>query len=247
MIVDDLDHLKREVARIKWYHQIDLRNGIVTPGIDNSMRKLRRLHLPECLEGKTILDIGAWNGFFSFEAERRGAKRVLATDHFCWNGEGWGTKEGFELARRVLDSRVEDLEIDVLDLSPDRVGTFDIVLFLGVLYHMRHPLLALEKVASVTKECAIIETVSDFVWCRRPVIPFYLNDELNRDPTNWCAPNPPGVVALLMAAGFKEVKIMAGVRSFPFRLAKAIYYRLKYRAPFYDHIRTDRIAVHAWK
>jgi hypothetical protein len=50
----------------------------------------------------------AWDGFFSFEAERRGAQRVLATDSFCWDVGGWGTKAGFELARRALGSKVED-------------------------------------------------------------------------------------------------------------------------------------------
>jgi len=104
--------------------------------------------MPENLAGKTVLDVGAWDGFFSFESERRRAERVLATDSFCWSGEG-GTKAGFELARKVLNSKVEDVEMDVLDLSPENIGTFDIVLFLGVLYHMRRPLLALERPGEV--------------------------------------------------------------------------------------------------
>ena len=79
----------------------------------------------------TVLDIGSWDGFFAFEAERRGASRVLATDSFCWNGDGWGTKDG-SIARKVFNSKVEDLEIDVLELSPEKVGTFDLVLCLGV-------------------------------------------------------------------------------------------------------------------
>lgn len=246
-MVTETESLRSEVDRLKWYHQIDLGGGVITPGVDNSAKKLRRSGLPERLDGKTVLDIGAWDGFFSFEAERRGAKRVLATDSFSWDGGGWGSKAGFELARRTLHSKVEDLNIDVLDLSPAKVGTFDIVFFLGVLYHMRHPLLALEKVASVTKERAIIETVCDFLWCRRPVIPFYLGDELYSDQTNWCAPNPSGVVALLKAAGFRRVEIVAKVRSFPFRVAKAAYYKVKWKVPFFAHARTDRIAVHAWK
>ena len=74
-----------------------------------------------------------------------------------------GTKAGFELARKALDSKVEDLSIDVLDLSPERIGKFDLVLILGVLYHMRHPLLALERVASVTKDQLVLETHVDFL------------------------------------------------------------------------------------
>src|SRR5713101_1737289 len=150
--------LRRQVDQIKWWHSIDLGNGIITPGRVDNLGTLRRIGMPGRLDGKTVLDVGAWDGFFSFEAERRGAERVLATDSFVWRG-GWPTgKAGFELARRALNSRVEDMEIDVLELSPERVGTFDIVLFLGVLYHMRHPLLALERVASVTRELLIVET-----------------------------------------------------------------------------------------
>ena len=52
-----------------------------------------------------MLDIGAWDGALSFEAERRGASRVLATDSFCWSGEGWGTKDGFEFARKAIGSQ----------------------------------------------------------------------------------------------------------------------------------------------
>ena len=73
----------------------------------------------------TVLDIGAWDGFFSFECERRGASRVVAADYYSWHDAGWGTKAGFQLAREALQSRVEDVDIDVMDLSPERIGTFD--------------------------------------------------------------------------------------------------------------------------
>jgi tRNA (mo5U34)-methyltransferase len=135
----DDDRVRAEIAGVNWYHRIDLGGGIVTPGVDQTESRLRPLRIPQDLSGKTVLDIGAWDGFFSFEAERRGAKRVLATDSYSWGGGGWGTKDGFETARRILGSAVEELQIDVMDLSPDRVGTFDVVLFIGVLYHLRHP------------------------------------------------------------------------------------------------------------
>ena len=75
---------------INWFHSIPLDDGTVTPGLDSSMDKLEQVCLPKDLSGKTVLDIGAWDGFFSFQAEKAGAKRVLATDHFCWSGPGWG-------------------------------------------------------------------------------------------------------------------------------------------------------------
>ena len=114
--------------------------------------RLDVLQIPRDLSGRSVLDVGAWDGFFSFEAERRGAARVVAADCFAWQGENWSDKSGFELARRALNSGVEDVDIDVMDLGPHQVGTFDLVLFLGVLYHMRHPLLALERLASVTRD-----------------------------------------------------------------------------------------------
>ncbi len=139
-----------------------------------------------------MLDIGAWDGFFSFEAERRGAARVVAADYYSWHGGGWGSKAGFELARTALGSKVEDVDIDVMDLSPERVGVFDVVFFLGVLYHLRHPLLALERIASVTRKMLMLETVVDMVGIDRPAAAFYAGRELNNDPTNWWAPERPG-------------------------------------------------------
>jgi tRNA (mo5U34)-methyltransferase len=243
----DVEDLKRRVNSIRWYHRIDLGNGIVTPGIDNSQKKLARIRMPQKLHGKTVLDIGAWDGFFSFEAERRGAERVLATDSFVWSGESWADKRGFDLAKRQLGSRVEERTVDALDIRPQDVGTYDVVLFLGVLYHMRHPLLALERLASVTRELAIIETVVDMISVRRPAIAFYGGDELARDHTNWCAPNPAALLAMLRAVGFRRVEFVAGTRSLPFRAAKAAVYRYRHGHQFWSGVRADRVAVHAWK
>jgi tRNA (mo5U34)-methyltransferase len=206
---EQLESLRREVAGTKWWHTIDLGHGIVTPGIDPTPARLREIQIPDDLTGLTVLDVGAWDGFFSFEAERRGARRVLATDSFCWAQGGWGTKAGFELARRALGSRVEDLDIDPLELSPARIGTFDLVLFLGVLYHMRHPLLALERVFSVTHGQLILQTQVDLSAIERPALAFYQGTDLNNDPTNWFGPNPAAVVAMLHSAGFADVKIIS--------------------------------------
>lgn len=205
----NLETLKREVAAITWWHTIDLGKGIVTPGLDPTPARLPEIRLPEDLAGLSVLDVGAWDGFFSFEAERRGAKRVLATDSFCWGQGGWGTKAGFELARRALRSKVEDSDIDPLELSPEKIGTFDLVLCLGVLYHMRHPLLALERVASVTRRRLILQTQVDLAGLTRPAIAFYQGSELHNDPTNWCGPNPAAVVAMLRTVGFGNVEVVS--------------------------------------
>ncbi len=183
----DVGELKDEVDRITWFHSIDLGNGIVTPGVDRSARRLKGIHMPASLAGKSVLDVGTFDGFYAFEAERRGGK-VVATDTAVWRNPDIG-RHGFDLARRVLGSSVEDREVDVHDLSPETVGVFDLVLFLGVLYHLPNPLLALERVASVTGHHLIMETAVDLLFARRPAAAFYPTDELSYDTSNWWGPN----------------------------------------------------------
>ena len=240
------DDLRTAVASIQWYHHIDLGHGIVTPGRSPNLRTLQRLGLPDRLDGLTVLDIGAWDGFFSFEAERRGARRVLATDWFCWGGPGWGTKQGFELARRTLRSRVEDREIDVDDLTPNTVGVFDLVLFLGVLYHVKDPMRALERVFTVTGRQLILETHVDLLHIRRPACAFYPGDELDRDPTNWFGPNVSALVAMLRAVGFPRVEVVSRY-ALPERLARALMWRWQGRGKFFRTLNQGRVVVHAWR
>lgn len=211
--------LRDQVDAIDWFHTIKLAPGLTTPGSDPTQDRLDILRIPPSLAGKTVLDIGAWDGFFSFECERRGAARVLAADSFAWNGDNWSNKAGFELARRVIGSKVEDVELDVMDLSPERIGQFDLVLFLGVLYHMRHPLLALERAASVTADQLIVETHIDLTWTRRPAMAFYPGTEVGWDPTNWWGPNPEAAIAMLHTVGFTDVRIVTP-DSWPYRLAR---------------------------
>ncbi|MPZ23628.1 MAG: DUF1698 domain-containing protein [Dehalococcoidia bacterium] len=202
----DNDELARQVASMNWFHQIDLGNGLITPGADDSRGKLERLGLPESLAGQSVLDVGAWDGFFSFEAERRGAMRVVALDSFVWERLGKG---GFELARKALGSRVEDVTCEVLDISPEALGTFDMVLFLGVLYHMEHPLLALQRAFSVTGRQIIVESHVDMLAETRPVAAFYPGAEVNNDPTNWWGPNPAAIEAMLRAVGFIRTEVLS--------------------------------------
>jgi len=241
----DLENIKNEVSKIKWHHQIDLGNGIITPGGTNSLQAIKRMGIPDDLKGKTVLDIGAWDGFYSFEVEKQGAKRVLAIDSFVWKDHAWSSKKGFELARKVLNSKVEDMTIDVFDLSPEKIGTFDIVLFLGVLYHLKHPLLALEKVFSVTKEMAIIETSTDMLGFERPAIALYLEREFNNSITTWCGPNPAAIETMLQVVGFRKVKLhFSGPILHRKTGKKGIGFP---EVPLKDRILTNRVVFHAWK
>ncbi len=231
--------IRQRVNEIQWFHSLELGHGVRTPGIIDSQKVLGRVNLPEQLAGKSVLDVGAWDGFYAFEAEKRGAQRVLATDHFCWSGDGWGTKRGFDLAHELLESQVESRDIDIMDLSPDAIGVFDVVLFLGVLYHMRHPMLALEKVASVAGDLLILETSADLTNCRRPALAFYQEGQLNNDGTNWFGPNEPAIHAMLKAVGFRKVQTV---------YRPSIGHRFhRLRRTLTGRPEGGRIAVHAWK
>jgi tRNA (mo5U34)-methyltransferase len=234
--------LRRRAEAIRWYHTIDLGQGVVTRGVNDTPRCLPRIALPADLSGKSVLDIGAWDGAYAFEAERRGAARVLATDHYCWSGEGWGTKAGFDLVHEVRGSRVESRDIDVFSLARDTVGLFDIVLFLGVLYHLQDPLGALRRLAAITGELLILETVVDLTFVRRPAIALYPGSELSNDPTNWCGPNAAAVAAMLKCVGFRSVEVV-WPRRLPDRVrcaGQAVVRRL-----FRGQPPTHRMAFHA--
>jgi tRNA (mo5U34)-methyltransferase len=200
----------KRVEQCPWFHSIDLGNGHITPGRLKTP-EIHRLESsaffdPINLEGSSVIDIGALNGFYSFEAKRRGAKRVLAVDlPVVWNDPPFCSREAFNLARSVLGLKVETLAIDVHELSPKRVGTFDVVLFLGVFYHLLNPIDGLARVAKLAKEVLLVETHVDLLDYDRPGMVFYPGSELANDASNWWGPNPLCMIALLNNLGFAKV------------------------------------------
>lgn len=137
--------------------------------------------------------------------------------------------------------------MDVMDLSADRVGSFDVVLLLGVLYHLPNPLQALERVASVTNGLLILETVVDMVGLSRPAAAFYPDRELNNDPTNWWGPNPAAVHGMLRSVGFARVDIITPAKSAWYRAARAVKHWLTGRNSLASAFRQDRAVFHAYK
>jgi tRNA (mo5U34)-methyltransferase len=224
-------------APITWFHSHAFPDGERTDGIKPAavLAKEADAIFAPGVEGKSVLDIGAWDGYFSFEAERRGAARVLATDHFCWSGPGWGTKAGFDYAHRKFKSKVETLDIDVPAIAPETVGTFDVVLFLGVLYHVKDPFASLERVASVTKELMVVETESAFDPFPWPLMRFYEGTSLNDDPTNFWAPNKACLEAMFREIGFKRTEIKRHPAVRPSWRHPDLYWK------------RNRIIMHAWR
>ncbi len=170
-------------------------------------RRLRLLRIPDDLSGWSVLDIGAWHGFFSFECERRGADRVLAVDRFAWDRFGM---DEFLATRERLGSRVEYRRADVHQLDPDDIGQFDLVLLLGVLYHLRNPLAALDRIRQVTRRLLICEThvLLPALHERYALVPFFPGDEGARGtPGELCAmPTVPALTQMLQSAGFGDVE-----------------------------------------
>jgi len=200
--------LQERVNSLPWHHQIDFGHDVLSPGQTKIevLRQQADVYFKYGVEGLSVIDIGCWDGYNSFEARARGARRVPAADHFAWSEECWGDRASFELARAHLAPEVEARDIDLPDISLESVGSFDVVLFLGVLYHLRHPLAELERVSRICERLIVVESHLDALDIERPAMVFYPTDELADDPTNWWGPNPACIEAMLRDCGFRRVE-----------------------------------------
>ena len=198
----------KELAEKRWYHSFELPDGTLIDGV-NPLPRLRErfahFPIPADLHGKRVLDIGAWDGWFSFEAERRGAA-VTAIDYV--------EAPHFVELQRTLSSKVDYRILEIYELPAAGLGKFDIVFLLGVLYHLRHPLLALEIVCGLTTDVAIVESfVTDGDTWRQhtgdiPVMEFYEGCELGNQYDNWVGPSVGCLLAMCRAAGFARVELL---------------------------------------
>lgn len=136
--------LDERLREIKWHQRFEIAPGIVTPGVYNPSGLLQRLQLPDDLTGIRVLDLGARDGFFSMQCARRGAE-VLAVDNV---DEG---ATGFSLVREVTGFQMPFLHENVYNLRAEQIGKFDVILFLGVIYHLPDPCLSLEIVRSLAR------------------------------------------------------------------------------------------------
>lgn len=200
----DRTSLAREFARRDWFHKFDFGEGLTTPGRDPSPIKATALELPD-LTGASVIDIGAYDGYFSFECERRGARRVVASDGLAWQPE-FDARRNFELIRTILDSRVETLDAWVEQLDGASHGTFDVALFLGVLYHATDMLAFLKVARSVTANMLVLETMVDALGEVLPVAVFYPPGTFPGDDSNHWGPNPACVEQMLYRVGFSRVE-----------------------------------------
>jgi len=215
------EQIRQRVEELgEWFHNLDLGGVQTAPDHflgDYPQIKWRQFSsaIPEDLSGKSVLDVGCNGGFYSIQMKRRGADRVVAID----------TDEQY-LEQARFAAKVSNAEIEFRNLSVYRVGDlreqFDLVLFMGVLYHLRHPLLALELlhenvVADVLVTQSLLrgakesmEVARDFPFWEEEVFErdefprmYFVENRFANDPTNWWIPNRSCFEAMLRSAGFE--------------------------------------------
>ncbi|MGI4880755.1 MAG: TIGR04290 family methyltransferase [Janthinobacterium lividum] len=203
-----------------WFHNFELGGIWTAPDHflgDYPGRKFRRIahDLPADLTGRTVLDIGCNAGFHAFEMKRRGAARVVGIDadpRYLAQARFAASELGFE--------DIEFVQLSVYDVAA--LGeAFDVVLFMGVMYHLRHPLLALDLIHEhVARDVLVFQTLQRGATGTLELAPDYGFDEVGifledgfphlsfiersyaGDPTNWWLPNPAAAEAMLRSSGF---------------------------------------------
>jgi tRNA (mo5U34)-methyltransferase len=222
MTTEEIERRVRELA--PWFHDLDLKGVRTAPdhflgsyplGLWEAIQQA----VPGDLSGKTVLDLGCNAGFFSIEMARRGAARVLGVDY---------DERYLEQARLAIEvagaEQVELRRLSVYDVA--QLGErFDLVLFMGVFYHLRHPLLALDLVREhVARGLMLFESMcrgsvrsrryaEDYPFEERdvfdePAFPkmHFIERKYAHDETNWWAPNVSGMEAMLRSSGFEVLQ-----------------------------------------
>lgn len=214
--MDDRE-LGEAVADRDWYHTIELRPGLVTPGWFDTRAVADRVPFPP-VAGLRCLDVGTFDGFWAFEMERRGAGEVIAIDvpdPAAWDWPPAAPPEvrarvgarhqgggGFEIARAALGSEVRRERISVYDVAPDRVGTFDLVYVGSLLLHLRDPVGALDRLRRVCHgQLVLVDAIDGWLTMRSPRRPLAALD--GRQRPWWWKPNQAALVRMVEAAGFE--------------------------------------------
>jgi tRNA (mo5U34)-methyltransferase len=202
-----------------WFHDFELVPGLSTnrKNRESQLNKWKFLEpfIPKDLSGKTVLDVGCNSGFFSFEIQKRNAGRVVGTDIMphC-------------LAQARFLSHWFDLPIELRQIDAynvDTLGEFDFVIFIGVLYHLKHPLYSLEKISSICRDTMYLHCLlhgegdhkelddyrfDDRDFLNDPNFPrmYFIEKSFNNDESNWWVPNRSCLKAMARVAGFRKIE-----------------------------------------
>lgn len=218
------EQIQQDVRSLgKWFHNINL-NGIYTAPEhflgDYPSNKFMNFagSIPGNLSGKSVLDIGCNAGFYSIEMKRRGAQKVIGID----SDEGYLSQARY--ASRVLETDIEFRNMSVYDVA-EFGEKFDLVIFMGVLYHLRHPLLALDLLyENVVGDLLLFQSIqrgsdkvepiqSDYDFWQTDIFQrhdfpqmYFIEHRYSSDPTNWWIPNRSCIEGMLRSSGFDIVE-----------------------------------------
>ncbi|MEM9559871.1 MAG: DUF1698 domain-containing protein [Planctomycetota bacterium] len=224
-------------SRIGWYHSVDLRPGLTTPGGRAWEHRSRVFDYASLVRGKSVLDVGAMEGGDTFAAEDAGASRVVAADvdHYlqydlglndAWDEQVdrlhtarasgpdalWAfsnaKRAGFDLCARVRGTAAERVTSSVYDLDPTTHGTFDVTFCFGLLYHLRHPLLALDRLFALTGETMLISCQIDPEPKGDAAALSYYAGPWRGSRTNWFVPTYTTLIGWLSDVGFARMTIV---------------------------------------
>jgi tRNA (mo5U34)-methyltransferase len=212
------------VARVPyWYHTLDFGDGLESPGQFDHRPLLPHYRLPERLDGRRVLDVATFDGFWAFEFERRGAAEVVAIDLDgpaqldlpadvrrgltpAQRAVRFG--HGFATAKLLLGSQVRRMGCSVYDLSAQALGLFDLVHVGDLLPHLAHPMLALQRVAAMTRDQALLSEV-----CFPELEhhgPGHRTAYLGgRRDASWWRFSPGALSQMMLDAGFRRVETLS--------------------------------------
>jgi tRNA (mo5U34)-methyltransferase len=192
-----------------WWHAIEL-DGFLTSGTRSTL--IGRAFDQIDFKGKKVLDVGCWDGLWSFEAEKRGATEVYSIDYV--SARGWSEQPTYQLAHRVLDSRARYYpNMSVYDIKRLGVVDFDIVIYSGIYYHLLDPLRAFAALRDVMAEGGLmliegpVLDDSDRVFAN-----FYCRHWLVDDATNWWVPTIPCLREWLDCTFFDIVSEISSIK-----------------------------------
>jgi len=214
------EELERRIQELgEWFHNLNLHGVSTAPhhflgDFPNVKWKRIAAQIPQDLSGATVLDIGCNAGFYSMELKRRGAARVLGVDV----DDRYLNQARF--ASQLMDLEVEFLKCSVYDV--DQIpGKFDYVLFMGVFYHLRYPLYALDKIITKVQDKLVFQTMvrgaqtspqleEDYHFWNKEIFHtadfpcmYFVEKKYAGDPTNWWIPNHGAVEAMLRSSGLR--------------------------------------------
>jgi len=228
--------MQKEVDSSRWFHSIDFGNGVKSYGYSPNEILSPQFELLDCFKGKRVLDVGMADGYYSFIVEKKGAREVVGVDIDSSEDMDIGLGESrkiyesqirkispggesvpnelaknFEIAKRLFNSSVKRVGMTAYEISPEKLGMFDTVLYLGVLYHLLNPMLGLARARSVCKGEMFLQTTMDIDTSEKPIMSFTeggidVSGPNSLDFSHWWTPNLACLKAMLRTAGFSKIE-----------------------------------------